>query len=61
MRQWWRRLGYGLMGVAIALAFAACNPNNRSDDSSTADPTAWLPPLKPFPEVVELAAPALPD
>ncbi|MGI8935612.1 MAG: Ig-like domain-containing protein, partial [Phormidesmis sp.] len=61
MRHWWERVGYGVMGLAIALIFAACNPNNRSDDSSNADPTTSLPPLKPFPEVVEQPAQPLPD
>ncbi|WP_240519028.1 alpha-2-macroglobulin family protein [Leptolyngbya sp. BC1307] len=54
MRHWWERVGYGVMGLAIALIFAACNPNNRSDDSSNADPTTSLPALKPFPEVAVL-------
>ncbi len=61
MRQRWRRLSYGLMGVAIALIFAACNLDNRSSDPANPDSAASRPPLKPFPEVAELSTPELPD
>ncbi|MGD1900257.1 MAG: alpha-2-macroglobulin [Phormidesmis sp.] len=60
MRHGWRRLTYGLLGFAIALLFAACNPFNRADDTAT-QPDASLPPLKPFPEVIQLENPELPD
>lgn len=60
LHRWWKKLVYGLIGVAIALVFAACNPTNRTD-TGAGQPTASLPPLKPFPEVIELSPPELPD
>ncbi|MEL6553235.1 MAG: Ig-like domain-containing protein [Cyanobacteria bacterium J06621_11] len=56
----WRRLGFGVLGVIIALSFAACNPFNQAD-TDTPQPDSSLPPLKPFPEVALLETPALPD
>ncbi|MGC1309996.1 MAG: alpha-2-macroglobulin [Phormidesmis sp.] len=61
-RRGWKRLFCGLIGLAIALTFAACNPNNRTDtDTEPSQPNSSLPPLKPFPEVIELSPPELPD
>ena len=60
MRHGWRRLAYGLLGLAIALFFAACNPFSRND-TPPSQTDGGLPPLKPFPEVVQLDTPELPD
>lgn len=60
----WKRLAFGLVGFAIALIFAgffvACNPDNQTDANPNT-PEASLPTLQPFPEVVELPDPTLPD
>ncbi|MEL6488791.1 MAG: Ig-like domain-containing protein [Cyanobacteria bacterium J06621_3] len=61
MRHGWRRLAYGLFGLAITLIFAACNPFSRNDSTPTSQTGDGLPPLKPFPEVVRLDNPQLPD
>ncbi|MEO1792033.1 MAG: alpha-2-macroglobulin family protein [Cyanobacteria bacterium J06629_19] len=44
----------------LALTFAACNPFKQVDTHSTQSDSS-LPPLKPFPEVVQLDNPELPE
>ena len=59
-RRGWRRLAYGILGVVIASAFAACNPFNPTNNETT-QPGSSLPLLKPFPEVLALDTPDLPE
>ena len=58
-RRWWKRLSYGLVGVAIAFIFVACNPNKPATPDASQLPNA-APLSNPFPTVEALPAPALP-
>lgn len=59
----WKRLKYGLIGLALALLFTACNLSRPPINGPTPNgptPGASVP-LEPLAEVAEIADPALPD